>query len=144
MPLRLVEVRGALPKEITCPETGVTFRTDKKGGTMPKKSTFTCGACGTDAVRPLPLPLPLPLPGLTGKRDAAAGKAVAPAPRDAGITGLTGGAAGGVAIGGRGVGVDVIELRNGPIGIGSGSFAGAGAGAGAAGLKAMGCAGFRG
>lgn len=43
--IRLLEVRGALPEEVTCPETGVTFRTDK--GTVPKKSNYACGACGT-------------------------------------------------------------------------------------------------
>ncbi|HKQ73600.1 MAG TPA: DUF1156 domain-containing protein, partial [Blastocatellia bacterium] len=42
--MRLVEARGALPPEITCPETAVTFRTDK--GTVPKKSNFACGSCG--------------------------------------------------------------------------------------------------
>jgi adenine-specific DNA methylase len=44
--LRLVEVRGDLPAEITCPETGVTFSTS--AGTIPKKSTFTCqeATCG--------------------------------------------------------------------------------------------------
>jgi hypothetical protein len=44
--LRLVEVRGDLPEEITCPETGVTFSTSK--GTIPKKSNFTCqeNTCG--------------------------------------------------------------------------------------------------
>jgi SAM-dependent methyltransferase len=45
--LRLLEVRGELPVEVTCPETGDIFRTDKKGGTVPKRSTFTCAACGT-------------------------------------------------------------------------------------------------
>jgi putative DNA methylase len=46
--LRLLEVRGVLPDLITCPETHVTFRTDK--GTVPKKSTFTCQAptCGRE------------------------------------------------------------------------------------------------
>ncbi|AAU91283.1 conserved domain protein [Methylococcus capsulatus str. Bath] len=43
--IRLLEVRGALPDQVTCPETGVTFRTDK--GTVPKKSNYACGACGT-------------------------------------------------------------------------------------------------
>ncbi len=44
--LRLVEVRGNLPNEITCPETGVTFSTSK--GTIPKTSNFTCqeATCG--------------------------------------------------------------------------------------------------
>ncbi|MEQ1620579.1 MAG: DUF1156 domain-containing protein [Methylococcales bacterium] len=45
-PLRLVEVRGDLPEEITCPETSVTFSTSK--GTIPKQSNFTCqqDTCG--------------------------------------------------------------------------------------------------
>jgi putative DNA methylase len=38
--LRLVEVRGDLPTEITCPETGVIFSTNQ--GTIPKNSNFTC------------------------------------------------------------------------------------------------------
>lgn len=46
--LRLVEVRGDLPDEITCPETGLTFSTSE--GTIPKKSTFTCQetTCGRE------------------------------------------------------------------------------------------------
>ena len=43
--LRLLEVRGILPAEVTCPETGTTF--DTKKGTIPKRSNYTCGACGT-------------------------------------------------------------------------------------------------
>ena len=43
--LRLLEVRGELPAEVTCPETGVAFKTD--AGTVPKKSHYACGACGT-------------------------------------------------------------------------------------------------
>jgi hypothetical protein len=46
--LRLLEVRGTLPDEVTCPETGVTFATDKNGGTVPRKSTFTCQADGRE------------------------------------------------------------------------------------------------
>ena len=42
--LRLVEVRGALPDAITCPETGITFSTSK--GTVSTKSHFACGSCG--------------------------------------------------------------------------------------------------
>lgn len=44
--LRLVEVRGDLPEEITCPETGVVFNTSQ--GTIPKRSNFTCqeATCG--------------------------------------------------------------------------------------------------
>ncbi len=43
---RLLEVRGKLPDQVSCPETGVLFKTGKKGGTVPKKSHFACGACG--------------------------------------------------------------------------------------------------
>lgn len=45
--LRFLEVRGALPEQVTCPETRVTFFTDRRGGTVPKKSTFSCGADGS-------------------------------------------------------------------------------------------------
>ena len=45
--MRLLEVRGILPEYVTCPETSVTFPTGKSGGTVPKRSTFTCAACGT-------------------------------------------------------------------------------------------------
>jgi len=45
--MRLVEVRGPLPDEVTCPETGVTFQTSTAGGTVPKKSHYACAACGT-------------------------------------------------------------------------------------------------
>ena len=44
---RLLEVRGKLPDEVTCPETNVTFKTGKDGGTVPKRSNYACGACGT-------------------------------------------------------------------------------------------------
>jgi len=44
---RLLEVRGELPDEVTCPETNVTFKTGKDGGTVPKRSNYACGACGT-------------------------------------------------------------------------------------------------
>jgi len=43
--IRLLEVRGKLPNEVTCPETNVTFRTDI--GTVPKRSSYTCASCGT-------------------------------------------------------------------------------------------------
>jgi adenine-specific DNA methylase len=43
--IRLLEVRGTLPEEVTCPETKVKFKTDV--GTVPKKSNYTCGSCGT-------------------------------------------------------------------------------------------------
>lgn len=67
--LRLLEVRGSLPETVTCPETQVTFATGKEGGTVPKKSTFTCQADGRendvlDAVK------------LTGKTGPIAGYAV--------------------------------------------------------------------
>ncbi|WP_176314317.1 DUF1156 domain-containing protein [Burkholderia vietnamiensis] len=45
--IRLLEVRGPLPETVTCPETKLTFSTGKDGGTVPKKSSFACGACGT-------------------------------------------------------------------------------------------------
>lgn len=45
--LRLLEVRGELPEQVTCPETNVTFYTDQRGGTTKKVGHFTCGACGT-------------------------------------------------------------------------------------------------
>jgi putative DNA methylase len=45
--LRLLEVRGTLPDQVTCPETKVTFYTDGRGGTVPKKSTFACAADGS-------------------------------------------------------------------------------------------------
>ena len=44
---RLIEVRGKLPDEITCPETDITFKTGQIGGTVPKKSRFACGSCGS-------------------------------------------------------------------------------------------------
>lgn len=45
--IRLLEVRGKLPETVTCPDTKVTFATGKEGGTVPKRSTFTCASCGT-------------------------------------------------------------------------------------------------
>jgi len=44
--IRLLEVRGELPDEVTCPETKVSFLTGKSGGTA-KPGVFTCAACGT-------------------------------------------------------------------------------------------------
>lgn len=41
---RFVEVRGALPEEVTCPRTKKTFSTSK--GNVPKKSNYECRACG--------------------------------------------------------------------------------------------------
>ena len=46
--LKLLEVRGALPENVTCPETGATFFTDTRGGTAPKPGRFRCRACGTE------------------------------------------------------------------------------------------------
>ena len=43
--IRLLEVRGALPDEVTDPETGVSFAPEN--GTVPKKSHYACSACGT-------------------------------------------------------------------------------------------------
>ena len=46
--LKLIEVRGPLPEEIECPDTKETFRTDEKGGTVPKQVDFQCkeSTCG--------------------------------------------------------------------------------------------------
>lgn len=48
--LKLIEVRGSLPEELVCPDTGESFYTDRRGGTVPKLSTFTCKeeTCGLD------------------------------------------------------------------------------------------------
>jgi len=48
--LKLVEVRGKLPDEVCCPDTGEKFFTDSRGGTVPRRSTFTCkeATCGLD------------------------------------------------------------------------------------------------
>lgn len=43
--MRLIEVRGQLPDEVTCPSTGIKFAPEI--GTVPKKSSYACGACGT-------------------------------------------------------------------------------------------------
>ncbi|MBR0946835.1 MULTISPECIES: DUF1156 domain-containing protein [Bradyrhizobium] len=43
--IRLLEVRGALPDEVICPETNITFKSE--AGTVPKKSHYACAACGT-------------------------------------------------------------------------------------------------
>jgi len=43
--IRLLEVRGKLPDEVEDPETGLRFAPEK--GTVPKKSHYACGACGT-------------------------------------------------------------------------------------------------
>jgi len=43
--IRLLEVRGVLPDEVTDPETGAMF--SPKKGTVPKRSHYACSACGT-------------------------------------------------------------------------------------------------
>lgn len=43
--MRMLEVRGTLPPQVTCPETGVSFGVTE--GTTPKDAHFACGACGT-------------------------------------------------------------------------------------------------
>ncbi len=40
--LKLIEVRGPLPEQVTCPDTKETFYTDKRGGTIPKQAQFQC------------------------------------------------------------------------------------------------------
>jgi SAM-dependent methyltransferase len=42
---KLIEVRGVLPEEVTCPDTQVVFKTAV--GTVPKDAHFACGECGT-------------------------------------------------------------------------------------------------
>lgn len=44
--IRLLEVRGALPDEVTCPDTHARFSTEK--GTVPRRSHYECAAptCG--------------------------------------------------------------------------------------------------
>lgn len=49
--MKLIEVRGALPDEVKCPDTGVTIKTGSDGATVPKGGNFACGACG--AVQPI-------------------------------------------------------------------------------------------
>jgi len=46
--LRYIEVRGIVPEMITCPETGITFSSNR--GNIPKRSTFTCqsSTCGRE------------------------------------------------------------------------------------------------
>ncbi len=43
----LFEVRGRLPDEVADPLTGTAIKTGKHGGTVPKRSAYSCGACGT-------------------------------------------------------------------------------------------------
>ncbi|TCQ15312.1 DUF1156 domain-containing protein [Rhizobium sp. PP-CC-3G-465] len=43
--VRLLEVRGPLPDEVTCPVTNVTFSSGV--GNVPKTGSFACAACGT-------------------------------------------------------------------------------------------------
>ena len=43
---KLIEVRGKLLESIIVPDSGETFFTDGRGGTVPKKAHFACGACG--------------------------------------------------------------------------------------------------
>ena len=45
--IQLVEVRGKLPEEITDPLTRAAIKTGRDGGTVPKRSHYSCGACGT-------------------------------------------------------------------------------------------------
>lgn len=46
--IRLLEVRGALPEAVVCPQTNLTIQTGSKGGTITKKSTFACASCGAE------------------------------------------------------------------------------------------------
>ena len=78
--IRLLEVRGKLPETVTYLDTGVTFSTGSAGGTVPKKSTFTCQADGTandvlDAIK---------ASGKTGPMAGYAVQAFSPNRKDAG------------------------------------------------------------
>ena len=60
--IRLLEVRGALPDQVTCPETSITFATDR--GNKAGNGKFTCAECGTtqeiiSALRPTGKTAPL-------------------------------------------------------------------------------------
>ena len=48
--LRLLEVRGPLPENVTCPQTGISFYTDERGGTVTKSGHFECQGptCGKE------------------------------------------------------------------------------------------------
>jgi adenine-specific DNA methylase len=43
--IKLLEVRGKLPERVICPKTQTEF--DTAQGTVPKRSNFACGGCGT-------------------------------------------------------------------------------------------------
>ncbi len=43
---QLLEVRGTLPDTVTCPDTGIAFRSGSDGGTTPKPANFKCAGCG--------------------------------------------------------------------------------------------------
>ena len=45
--IKLLEVHGTLPDEVTCPETGVTFKTGTSEGSITKQGHFICRSCGT-------------------------------------------------------------------------------------------------
>src|SRR5690625_1738387 len=45
--MQLLEVRGKLPDSIVDPITGAEIKTGTDGGTVPKRSNYACGACGT-------------------------------------------------------------------------------------------------
>ena len=44
---QLLEVRGVFSDTVICPATNVSFNSGKAGGTVPKKSHYACGSCGT-------------------------------------------------------------------------------------------------
>ncbi|MGG0940182.1 DUF1156 domain-containing protein [Brevibacillus centrosporus] len=46
--LKLIEVRGNLPKVITCPDTGISFSTGQESGANKGRGKFVCASCGTE------------------------------------------------------------------------------------------------
>ncbi|WP_170773958.1 DUF1156 domain-containing protein [Ruegeria lacuscaerulensis] len=78
--IRLLEVRGKLPDRVTCPETNVTFPTGKEGGTVPQRSNFVCGSCGTQQ----DVLTAIKSTEKTGPSGGYAIQAVSPARKDAG------------------------------------------------------------
>jgi len=46
--MKLMEVRGKLPSQVLCPDSGVSIDTGKTGGTSKGAGKFACSACGKE------------------------------------------------------------------------------------------------